>query len=111
MSNVSRRDVLASLAMASASSLAGRADDKLLAEGAKAASPMSAVARKEAADKLLKYFGGTAPQLLRPARKGCSSIRVSAPSLPGKQYLHELCGTGDTLWTSAGAVSVCGCCG
>ena len=61
---------------------------------------MSAVARKEAADKLLKYFGGTAPQLLRPA-EGVLQHPSVAPSLPGKEYSTSLWDW-DTLWTSRG---------
>ena len=102
MNKVSRRDVLASLAMAGASSLAGRADDELLAQGAKIVpkQPMSVAARKQAADVLVKYFGGTAPQLLRPA-EGVLRHPSVAPSLPGKEYATSLWDW-DTLWTSRG---------
>ena len=100
MNKVSRRDVLASLAMAGASSLAGRADDELLAQGAKGAPAMSAVARRQAAERLKVYFGGTAPQLLRPA-EGVLRHPSVAPSLPGKEYSTSLWDW-DTLWTSRG---------
>lgn len=92
MSRVSRRDVLASLAMASASSLAGRVDDGLLAQGAKAVPPMSAAARKQAADVLLKYFGGTAPQLLRPA-EGVLGHPSVAPACRARS-IRRACGIG-----------------
>jgi putative isomerase len=91
MNNFSRRDVLASLAMAGASSLAPRSH---------AQSSLSPAARKEAADKLLAYFRATAPQLLRPAEGVLKHPSIS-PSLPGKEYSTSLWDW-DTYWTSRG---------
>ena len=63
-------------------------------------SAWSADARKEASDRLVDYFGKTAPQLLRPA-EGILVHPSIAPSLPGKQYATSLWDW-DTYWTTRG---------
>jgi len=60
----------------------------------------SAAERRAAAQPLLEYFKGTAPQLLRPAQ-GPLKYPSIAPSLPGKQYSTQLWDW-DTLWTTRG---------
>jgi putative isomerase len=61
---------------------------------------LSPTERKAAAQPLLEYFKGTAPQLLRQAQ-GPLKYPSIAPSLPGKQYSAELWDW-DTLWTTRG---------
>jgi putative isomerase len=94
---LSRREVVTGLAMAGASPLT-------FAQTAAAASsepaPLSHADRGEAADRLLRYFRGTAPQLLRPA-EGALKFPSIAPSLPGKQYSTSLWDW-DTYWTTRG---------
>lgn len=96
MNKFSRRDVLASLAMAGASSLTSH--DLLSAQTKQM--PLSSSARKQAGGDLLNYFKGTAPQLLRPA-EGILLHPSISPSLPGKEYSTSLWDW-DTLWTSRG---------
>jgi len=61
---------------------------------------LSTTARAQAAKKIMDYFVGTAPKLLRPA-EGLLSHPNIAPSLPGKQYSTTLWDW-DTLWTTKG---------
>jgi putative isomerase len=102
MRPLSRRDVLASLALAGASSLAGGSDRNPLpnASGAAPWLPLSPADRKRAADTLVEYFRGAAPKLLRPA-EGILRYPSISPSLPGKAYSTTLWDW-DTLWTSQG---------
>jgi putative isomerase len=93
---LSRREVVTGLAMAGAAPLAFPSSQR---------SPASEIAlsvsdRQQAADRLLAYFRGTAPQLLRPA-EGALKYSSIAPSLPGKQYSTSLWDW-DTYWTTRG---------
>ena len=108
MNKLSRRNLLAGLAMAGVASFG----DSVNGNGAQAAglppgptAPdskpiLSPVARKAAAEKLLTYFHRVAPQLLRPAQGLLQHPSIS-PSLPGKAYSTQLWDW-DTLWTSRG---------
>jgi len=99
MHPLSRRDVLASLALAGASSLAGGSDRGPLPP-ASAAALLSADERGQHADALLRYFAANAPLLLR-APDGVLKHPSVAPALPGKAYSTNLWDW-DTLWTSQG---------
>ena len=96
---MSRRDVLASLALAGASSLAGGSDRGLL-PSASGAALLSGDERRQHADALIRYFAANAPQLLR-APDGILKHPSIAPALPGKTYSTNLWDW-DTLWTSQG---------
>ena len=102
MHPLSRRDVLASLALAGASSLAGGSDRSPLppASGAAPHLQLSQANRKRAADTLLEYFRGAAPKLFRPA-EGILRYSSISPSLPGKAYSTTLWDW-DTYWTARG---------
>jgi putative isomerase len=99
MHPLSRRDVLTSLALAGASSLAGGSDRGLLPPGSGAAL-LSGDERGQHADALLRYFAANAPLLLR-APDGILKHPSVAPALPGKAYSTNLWDW-DTLWTSQG---------
>jgi putative isomerase len=99
MHPLSRRDVLASLALAGASSLAGGSDRSPLPP-ASGAALLSGDERGQHADALLRYFAANASQLLR-APDGILKHPSISPSLPGKQYSTQLWDW-DTLWTSRG---------
>ena len=92
----SRREVVASLALAAAAPLAAQTEPAASSEPA----PLSPADRSQAMDRLLMYFRGTAPQLLRPA-EGALKFPSIAPSLPGKQYSTSLWDW-DTYWTTRG---------
>ncbi len=108
MADLSRRNLLAGLAMAGVASLGDMRKSPAQAdvtapkgEPASATAPvLSAEARKATADQLLAYFHRIAPQLLRPAQGILRHPSVS-PSLPGKAYSTQLWDW-DTLWTSRG---------
>jgi len=93
---LSRREVVAGLAVAGAAPLAFAASQA----GSDSGAALSTADRKQAADRLLDYFRGTAPQLLRPA-EGALKFPSIAPSLPGKQYSTSLWDW-DTYWTTRG---------
>jgi putative isomerase len=99
MHPLSRRDVLASLALAGASSLAGGSDRSPLPP-ASGAALLSVDERGQHADALLRYFAANAPLLLR-APDGILKHPSVAPALPGKAYSTNLWDW-DTLWTSQG---------
>src|SRR5580704_4324638 len=99
MHPLSRRDVLASLALAGASSLAG-GSDRSSPPPATVTALLSADERRQHAAALLRYFGANAPLLLR-APDGILKHPSVAPSLPGKTYSTNLWDW-DTLWTSQG---------
>ena len=99
MRPLSRRDVLASLALAGASSLAGGSDRSSLPP-ASGAALLSADERGRHAEALVRYFAANAPQLLR-APDGVLKHPSVAPALPGKAYSTNLWDW-DTLWTSQG---------
>jgi putative isomerase len=99
MHPLSRRDVLASLALAGASSLAGGSDRSSLPP-ATGTALLSADERRQHADSLLRYFAANAPPLLR-APDGILKHPSIAPALPGKAYSTNLWDW-DTLWTSQG---------
>ena len=99
MHPLSRRDVLASLALAGASSLAGGSDRSSLPP-ATVTALLSADERRQHAESLLRYFAANAPLLLR-APDGILKHPSVAPALPGKAYSTNLWDW-DTLWTSQG---------
>ena len=102
MPNTSRREFLAGMALLGASSLVGASADLVPTPTNQPGSdsPWSADKRKEAGDRLLDYFGKTAPQLLRPA-EGVLSHPSIACSLPGRRYATQLWDW-DTYWTARG---------
>lgn len=106
MTNMTRRDLLAGLAVTGASSLAWLNDAEPL--GAQAAPtphlPARPEVRSEEADKLIAYFKGVAPQLLRPA-DGLLHHPSISPTLPGKAYSTQLWDW-DTYWTARGLFRV-----
>jgi putative isomerase len=93
----SRRELLASLALAGASSLIS-GSDRAVAQATSSTQRLSPAERKQAADKLVAYFAANGEQLLRPAQGVLQHPSVS-PSLPGKEYSTSLWDW-DTLWTS-----------
>jgi putative isomerase len=99
MNLLSRRKMLATLALTGASTLLPR---RLPAAPAVAplGPPLAPADRQQAVDRLLAYFAGTAPQLLRPPQ-GILTRPSIAPSLPGKEYSTSLWDW-DTLWTTRG---------
>jgi putative isomerase len=99
MPPLSRRDVLASLALASASSLAG-GSGRIPLPTASGEALLSGDERSQHADALLRYFAANAPLLLR-APEGILKHSSVAPALPGKAYSPNLWDW-DTLWTSQG---------
>src|SRR5580704_17595233 len=99
MHPLSRRDVLASLALAGASSLAG-GSDRSSPPPATVTALLSADERRQHAEALLRYFAANAPLLLR-APDGILKHPSVSPSLPGKRYSTQLWDW-DTLWTSRG---------
>ncbi len=79
----------------------GETPDQVLAGKAHASvTPMSLADRKEAINRLLAYFRGTGPELLRPAQ-GIFRHPSISPTLPGGAYNTQLWDW-DTLWTSQG---------
>src|ERR1700721_3756426 len=99
MHPLSRRDVLASLALAGASPRAG-GSDRISPPPATVTALLSADERRQHAESLLRYFPANAPLLLR-APDGILKHPSVAPSLPGKTYSTNLWDW-DTLWTSQG---------
>ncbi len=95
MNLLSRRKMLATLALTGASTLLPRR-----LQAAPSGPVLSPGERQEAVDRLLAYFKRTAPQLLRPPQ-GILTHPSIAPSLPGKQYSTSLWDW-DTLWTTRG---------
>lgn len=93
---LSRREVVTGLALAGTAPLAFAASQTSPAQEV----ALSASDRQQAADRLLTYFRGTAPHLLRPA-EGALKYPSIAPSLPGKQYSTSLWDW-DTYWTTRG---------
>jgi len=100
MTIVSRRDVLAKLAVSSAVLAIPTRDEGRQTPTASTAEALSADERKQSASALLNYFSDNAPKLLR-ASAGVLKYPSIAPSLPGKQYSAQLWDW-DTLWTSRG---------
>ena len=102
VSKTSRREFLAGVAVLGASSLVGASADFVPAPASqpRSGSSWSADDRKVANDQLLKYFGKTAPRLLRAA-EGTLAHPSIACSLPGKQYSTNLWDW-DTYWTTRG---------
>ncbi len=99
--SVTRRRVLGTLAMAGGSWLGASGSSLPGDETSPARMPrLSTVERRQAVDALMKYFGGTASKLLRPAEGVLSYANIS-PSLPGARYSATLWDW-DTLWTSQG---------
>jgi putative isomerase len=98
MTAFSRREVLASLAMTSLSTVASGREPAAVPDGTQ--QRLSPAERRQAADKLLQYLRGTAPQLLRPA-EGILKHPSISPSLPGKEYSTNLWDW-DTYWTTRG---------
>ena len=96
----SRRNVISALAAAGASSVLPSGAYARTPDPPVSPPPLTAPARKEAQDRLLAYFAGTAPQLLRPA-EGILTHPSVAPSLPGKVYSTSLWDW-DTYWTARG---------
>jgi putative isomerase len=90
------------VALLGASSLARGSADLLPAPASQpiSGSLWSSDARKEAANRLLNYFGPTAPQLLRPPEGILTHPSISC-SLPGKAYSTNLWDW-DTYWTARG---------
>src|ERR1700683_4327060 len=99
MHPLSRRDVLASLALAGASSLAGGSDRSPLPPASGAALLFGDESGQHA-DAPLRYFAANPPLLLR-APDGILKHPSVAPALPGKTYSTNLWDW-DTLWTSQG---------
>ena len=109
MVDLSRRNLLAGLAVAGAASLGHtvHGDVEIGGTVAPAAesprgkeSPLAPAVRKASADKLLAYFRGTGAKLLQPAQGVLRHPSIS-PSLPGAAYNSTLWDW-DTLWTSRG---------
>jgi mannosylglycerate hydrolase MGH1-like protein len=102
ISKTSRREFVAGVALLGASSLTRGSADLVPAPARQpiSGSSWSSDGREEARDRLLNYFGKTAPQLLRPA-EGILAHPSIAPSLPGKQYSTSLWDW-DTYWTTRG---------
>jgi putative isomerase len=98
----SRREFLTGVALLGASSLLRASADSVPAPASQPSSDSSwsADERKAASDQLLKYFGTTAPQLLRPAQGVLTHPSISC-SLPGKNYSTNLWDW-DTYWTTRG---------
>ncbi|MGH9345099.1 MAG: MGH1-like glycoside hydrolase domain-containing protein [Terriglobia bacterium] len=108
MTNLTRRDFLAGVAAAGASSLAGPRDGEF-ADAQSGAAPLTGArpgASKMAADGLTDYFRGVAPKLLRPAEGVLRHPSIS-PSLPGKAYSTQLWDW-DTYWTARGLFRLAG---
>jgi putative isomerase len=100
MTPISRRDVLAGLAVSGAASIvSARSGVRQLSAAGKAAL-LSGDERRQNADALLRYFAANGPQLLR-APDGILKRPSVSPSLPGKRYSTQLWDW-DTLWTSQG---------
>jgi putative isomerase len=97
MKNLSRRNLLASIAMTGAASLVPAAPAQTSPASTQ---PLSKEARKAAADKLVAYCAANAPKLLRPA-EGILQHPSISPSFPGKEYSTSLWDW-DTLWTARG---------
>jgi len=98
---LSRRTVVTGLAMAGAAPLAFASGQTAAAAPSPNSHPsLSRADLQKAAESLLIYFRGTAPQLLRPA-EGALKYPSIAPSLPGKQYSTSLWDW-DTYWTARG---------
>jgi putative isomerase len=102
MPKTSRREFLTGVALSGASSLVLVAAESVQATASQPVSipSWSSDDRKAASAQLLKYFGKTAPQLLRPV-KGILTHPSIASSLPGKNYGTNLWDW-DTLWTARG---------
>jgi putative isomerase len=100
MTPISRRDVLAGLAVSSAASIVtARSEQRQSSAGGNAAL-LSADERGQHAEALLRYFASIGPQLLR-APDGLLKYPSIAQTTSGKQYSAQLWDW-DTLWTSQG---------
>jgi putative isomerase len=97
---ISRREVLAGLAAASAASVVSAHSEERQDAAAGNAALLSVEERRQRADALLRYFAAIAPQLLW-APSGILKHPSVAQSLPGKSYSTQLWDW-DTLWTSQG---------
>jgi putative isomerase len=104
MTPISRRDVLAGLAVSSAAAI-------LTAHGEPRPGPITSNAvllsgdeRRKHADSLIRYFAANAPLQLR-APDGILKHPSIAQSVPGKAYSTQLWDW-DTLWTSQGLFRV-----
>jgi putative isomerase len=95
---LSRREALAGIALVGATAVVGEGAEPQLP--ATEPAPLSPGDRKEATDRLVRYFASTATQLLRPA-EGVLKHPSIAPSLPGKRYATSLWDW-DTYWTTRG---------
>jgi putative isomerase len=102
MTETSRREFLAGMALLGASSLVHGSTNVVPASASQSnsGSVWSSEERKVVTSQLLSYFGKTAPQLLRPA-EGILAHPGIAPSLPGKRYSTQLWDW-DTYWTARG---------
>jgi putative isomerase len=102
MTNFTRRHFLAGVAATGASSMIGQNDGSIAAAQASAASsePVRTPGNMTSPDKLVEYFAGVAPKLLRPAQ-GVLRYPSISPSLPGKAYSTQLWDW-DTYWTAQG---------
>ena len=100
MTHISRRDVLAGLAAASAASVVAASGEQRQSSVSNSPARLSEGERRQHADALVRYFGANAPQLLR-SPDGILKHPSISPSLPGKQYSTQLWDW-DTLWTSQG---------
>jgi putative isomerase len=104
MTIVSRRDVLAGLAVSSASSIvtAFGAQPQISPAGKEAA--LSSGERSQNADALLRFFAASAPRMLW-ASDGILKHPGVSQSVPGTHYSAQLWDW-DTLWTSQGLFRV-----
>jgi len=100
MTLVSRRDVLAGLAVSSAAAIAAVHSEERQSSGANSSAVLSVEERRRHANALLSYFASIGPQLLR-APDGLLKHPSIAQTTPGKQYSTQLWDW-DTLWTSRG---------
>ena len=100
MTIVSRRDVLAGLAVSSAASIVTALCEQPHISDASKEAVLSGDERNQNADALHRYFAANAPQLLR-APDGILKRPNVSPSLSGKRYSTQLWDW-DTLWTSQG---------
>lgn len=100
--NLSRRNILSRMTALGVTSLSSRAATGIYQKevGPSLSSRMSSDEHNRATGKLLAYFGGIAPQLLRPA-EGVLRHPSIAITLPGKTYSTQLWDW-DTLWTARG---------
>jgi putative isomerase len=103
---ISRRDVLAGLAVSSAISIVPARGESPQPQVPAAGSValLSVDQRRQRRDALLSYFAVCAPQMLR-APDGILKYPSIAQTVPGKEYSTQLWDW-DTLWTSQGLFRV-----